>query len=394
LYLRLTEKKEILMKKEYEVVVAGGGIAGVAAAVAAARNNSRVCMIEKQCFPGGLATLGNVVVYLPLCDGMGRQVAGGLGEEFLKLSVAGQPDRIPECWRENGDKSLRLKNRYRARFNPASFMLALENLLVETGVDIFYDTKAVDIEKKGSRITAVAIHNKDGFSLIRCAVVVDATGDADICVFAGEETVSLDTNFGAGWFFYMDSGEIKLMPLADGYDPLGKVCEGKPQFSGCTAEGVNSHLLYSHGLVREKLESMKKETPGIYPLLLPSIPCFRMTRRLKGEIELNEDDERTRFPDTVGMTGDWRKAGPVYYIPFRALAGVKNKNLVTAGRCISADTAWDVTRAIPACAVTGEAAGTAASMLCSEKAESFYALDRKSLQKKLAKQNVILDLPV
>ena len=380
------------MKNKYDVVVVGGGVAGVSAAISAARNNASVCMIEKQCFPGGLATLGNVVIYLPLCDGMGRQIVGGLGEELLKLSVIEQPERIPQCWRENKDNSLRSKDRYRVRFNPASYMLELEKLLLKTGVDIFYDTKVVDVEKKEAEITGVQIHNKDGFSLLKCRCVVDASGDADICTYSGEETVSLNTNFGAGWFFYFDSGEVKLMPLADGYDPHGKISQSKPQFSGSTAEGVNSHLLYSHQLIRNKLETMKKENPNIYPILLPSMPCFRMTRRLKGKIELQERDDGKVFEDTIGMTGDWRKSGPVYSIPLRALIGVKNRNLITAGRCISADTLWDVTRAIPACVVTGEAAGTASAMLCNEKAESFSILDMKNLQKRLSKQNVILNL--
>lgn len=38
-------------------------------------------------------------------------------------------------------------------------------------------------------------------------------------------------------------------------------------------------------------------------------------------------------------------------------------NLLAAGRDIStSDAMWDVTRVIPACAVTGEAAGTAAAL--------------------------------
>lgn len=39
------------------------------------------------------------------------------------------------------------------------------------------------------------------------------------------------------------------------------------------------------------------------------------------------------------------------------------KNLLTAGRCISVtDAMWDISRVIPCCAVTGEAAGVAASV--------------------------------
>ena len=71
----------------YDVVVAGGGIAGVAAAVAAARAGASVCLLDKESALGGLATLGNVITWLPICDGRGRQVIGGLGEELLRLSV-------------------------------------------------------------------------------------------------------------------------------------------------------------------------------------------------------------------------------------------------------------------------------------------------------------------
>ena len=57
-----------------DVRVAGGGVAGVAAAVAAARNGSKIILVEKNCLIGGLATLGLITYYLPLCDGMGNQV--------------------------------------------------------------------------------------------------------------------------------------------------------------------------------------------------------------------------------------------------------------------------------------------------------------------------------
>ncbi len=116
-----------------------------------------------------------------------------------------------------------------------------------------------------------------------------------------------------------------------------------------------------------------------------------MTRRLKGLIELEESHEGFIFKDTVGMAGDWRRPGPVYYIPFSALYCVKTKNLITAGRCISSNTAWDITRAIPVCALTGEIAGTSSALLCRAKCKKFASLDIKKLQQTLKNQGVKVD---
>ena len=72
--------KSLPVTGEYDVVVAGGGIAGVAAALAAKRNGAKVLLIEKQFLVGGLATLGLITIYLPLCDGEGKQVSFGIAE--------------------------------------------------------------------------------------------------------------------------------------------------------------------------------------------------------------------------------------------------------------------------------------------------------------------------
>ncbi|HRV24195.1 MAG TPA: FAD-dependent oxidoreductase, partial [Sphaerochaeta sp.] len=77
----------IIMAAEYDVVVIGGGIAGCAAALASRRKDKKVLLLEKLTVLGGLATTGHIVIYLPLDDGYGRQVIGGIGEEFLKLSM-------------------------------------------------------------------------------------------------------------------------------------------------------------------------------------------------------------------------------------------------------------------------------------------------------------------
>lgn len=62
------------------------------------------------------------------------------------------------------------------------------------------------------------------------------------------------------------------------------------------------------------------------------------------------------------------------------------KNLIVAGRCTSVnETLWDVMRVIPCCAVTGQAAGTAAAMT-----DDFSTLDVSRLQEKLRQNGVVI----
>ena len=387
----------------YDVVVAGGGIAGVAAAVAAVRCGVSVCLLDKACALGGLATLGNVIVWLPLCDGRGRQVVGGLAEEMLKLSVAdlvrdnpaARFKGIPSCWLPGGDAQERRSVRYRVDFNPASYLLALEKLVTDAGVTVSYDTRLCALHRESDRVTHVIVENKSGRQAIACGTVVDATGDADVCHLAGEETESLDTNVLCGWFYRLQEDGLHLDQLSNAYSPYA-VAEGTtgPLFRGDDAEQVTAHILETRKLIREKLDRLRGEDPDrdIQIMTPPTIPCFRMTRRLVGAFSLGERHMHRWFDDAVGLTGDWRKRGPVYALPFRSLRGDRTHNLLVAGRCFSADTTvWDATRAIPTCAATGEAVGAAAALAVKDSGGDAHALSVRALQQHLRMQGVILD---
>ncbi|MBO5725782.1 MAG: FAD-dependent oxidoreductase, partial [Clostridia bacterium] len=65
-----------------DVLVCGGGCGGISAALAAARQGKKVTLLEKQFMLGGLGTAGLVTIYLPLCDGRGKQVSFGIAEEL------------------------------------------------------------------------------------------------------------------------------------------------------------------------------------------------------------------------------------------------------------------------------------------------------------------------
>ena len=185
-----------------EVLVAGGGIAGIAAAVAAARNGKRVILLEREYALGGMATLGLVTIYLPLCDGEGRQLVFGLGEELLKLSIEhGAETNYPSAWLDGGKEEERIKNRYMTQFNPHLFALRAEELLCSLGVTILYGTLACGVTVQDGRITSVIVENKSGRSAVMTESVIDCTGDADICHMQGRRTALHEGGNGlASWY--------------------------------------------------------------------------------------------------------------------------------------------------------------------------------------------------
>ncbi len=399
----LEPARELPVLGEFDVVVIGGGIAGVAAAVAAARRSVRVCLVERYCALGGLATLGNIAVWLPLCDGRGHQVIAGLAEELLKLSICDVRTESaaawflhpPACWQEGGDLKERSKKRYKASFNPAAFMLALESLVIDAGITLLYDTRFCAVQREARQLTHVIVENKSGRSALAAGVFIDATGDADVCFAAGEATESLDSNVLAGWFYTLADGHLTLHKLTEAYNVHGKMNGAKAPFlRGDDATELTAHLIWSRRLLLTRLADLRAQDPNhdVQPIMPATIANVRMTRRLVAELTVIEARAHHWFADTIGLSGDWHQPGPVYAIPFRALRGVNNTNLLAAGRCISASGyAWDTLRAIAPCVVTGEAAGTAAALAIQHGDGHISSLDIDQLQAQLRQQKVLLD---
>ena len=119
---------------------------------------------------------------------------------------------------------------------------------------------------------------------------------------------------------------------------------------------------------------------------IAAIPQVRMTRRIVGITELSEPNGPRHYPDSIGLIGNWKRPGPVYELPLSCLYGREVSNLITAGRCISTlDDMWDNTRVIPACAVTGEAAGLAAAL-----SNNFAQINIAELQHRLKARGIPL----
>ncbi|MEG0767453.1 MAG: FAD-dependent oxidoreductase, partial [Clostridia bacterium] len=132
----ITQTLTVPVQGHYSVLVAGAGVAGVAAAIAAARQGAKVLLLEKSTVPGGLATLGLIAIYLPLCDGKGRKLIGGIAEELLRESIRYGYGNLPACW-QDGSKTIQGGHeRYQTVFNTSAFVLAMDALLERAGVEV------------------------------------------------------------------------------------------------------------------------------------------------------------------------------------------------------------------------------------------------------------------
>ena len=408
-------ERKIDISASCDVLVAGGGIAGIAAAMAAARGGKKVTLIEREYALGGMATLGLVTIYLPLCDGEGTQLVYGIGEELLKLSIQhGAEANFPDVWINGGSLEERIKHRYITQFNAHLFALSAEKSLTELGVTILYGTLACAVKKDVNDekvISHVVVENKSGRSAIAVSSVIDCTGDADLCYLAGAKTALHEGGNGlASWYYFFTEGKVslKMFGLADvaqGSTPppdktssskgnsqykavLTQSLDKNVRFSGVDGIELSNAVIAAHNKMYEDILEHQLEDETYVPVTMSTIPLVRMSRRLCGVYTMDESENKKHMADSIGMTGDWRKRGPAFEIPFGTLRCDEVKNLLAAGRDISVtDAMWDITRVIPPCAVTGEAAGTAAAI-----GSDFTKISISELQERLVANNVILHI--
>lgn len=380
-----------------DVLVCGGGFAGISAALAAARQGKKVILAEKQYMLGGLGTAGLVTIYLPLCDGCGKQVSYGIAEELLRLSISmGVEGRYPDNWLDSDDASKRTNKdkRFEVQYNPQLFAILAEQLLNKNGVDILYGSYAVGVSKTDDKIDAVIIENKSGRQAIAVKSVVDATGDCDIAHFAEAPTETFQQgNILAAWYYSLGQKGYSLNKVGFADIPDEQKTEANKvqllvpkRFSGIDGAELSEMMQLSHSATLSSIIEKREADGTLIPTAIATIPQIRMTRRIVGEYTLDDTEAHKFFEDSIGMVSNWRKRGPVYEVPFSTLFSGKVKNLITAGRCTSVtDSMWDIMRVIPCCAVTGQAAGTAAAI-----SDDFSKLNINELQSILKSNGVVL----
>lgn len=396
----IEEKNEIRVAGEADIIVVGGGLAGISAAVAAARNGLSVIVIEKNCVLGGLATLGHVCVYMPLDDGLGHKIHGGLAEELLHVCIRYSYNTIPDCWKDGPAVAEKPDGRYQSIFNIPACIMALDEFLRDENVEVVFDTNFCSPIMEGSVCKGIIVENKSGRSAYLASMVVDASGDADVLFRAGADC-EIQKNIVSHWTYEVDVDKIRgekekgvlhnvkmrwfgLRPDADNSG------SEIPTFYGTTSEGVNGYLKLSRSLALDYLKQNQRE--GYAMLTLPYMPQFRMTRRLKGLKEM-EVVSRTHVESSIGcLIHCLESPEEVYEFPYEAIIDRRIENIAAAGRIVSAGgRGWEIVRFIPSCVLTGQAAGTAAA-LAIKAGCSLQNVDIAALQKNMAETGVMIHM--
>lgn len=389
------EARTLEVRGDYDVVVAGGGFAGVAAAVSAARQGARTLLIEREYTLGGLGTLGQIVVYEPICDGLGHQVCFGLAEELLKLSIRyGAQAEYPKYWLEGGTPEQRREKRYRTQFNPYVCAIALEQFLLSSGVKLLYGTAVCGLHVEDALAKALIVENKTGRYAFSCKAVIDVTGDANLYKMAGVDTaLHAGGNSLVGWHYVLRDqhnqirkyGRVRVKEHDCAKSDAEKAAEAK-RYAAVDAEEITEMMIDSHRFVLEDFLKHGGVSETYDLTSIATIPQVRMTRRICGAYTMDVSQVHMTFDDSVGMYGNWRQKEDIFEVPFRTLYNGKIRNMLTAGRSISVtDALWDLSRVIPVCAVTGEAAGIAAAI-----SDDFPNLDVADIQKALRRRGVPL----
>ncbi len=398
-------ESKVPVYKTADVVVVGGGIAGISAALAAARLGQKVVLIEKSAALGGLATLGHVCIYLPLDDGVGNRVFGGLAEELLYTTIRYGYNSKPDCWQRGVSRLEAPAGRYQTHFNIPAAIFAFDELCEEENVETVFDVVFSEPVMEGNAVTGIICESKQGRIAFLAKQFVDASGDADLLYRAGAKTSSKDS-ICSHWAY-----ELECSAMQKGIETHGDILHALrlrwlgakphdgdnvypvPAFQGTTVDGVNGYLKTSRKLGLDYLKQNQRKDYAM--ITLPTIPQFRTSRHIVGSSTLTypEDADRCRA-DSVGIVSCGLKAcSPVFEYPYGGLIDETVSNVYAAGRIVACDEkmGWEMMRLIPACAFTGEAAGTAAALAASRNA-SAQTLDVQLLQHTLAQNGITLHL--
>lgn len=173
----LCKKEKKMAEKKYDVLIVGGGISGAAAGIAAARMGADCLLVEQYGFLGGMLTAGGVGPMMTFHAGSLQVVRGICEEVVARMKQKGQsPGHIPDSTGYTYSVT---------PFDAEGMKETLEEMYLEAGGRLLYHTAAAGVTCRGNRLQEITVANKAGLSRLRADIWIDATGDGDLCQWAG-----------------------------------------------------------------------------------------------------------------------------------------------------------------------------------------------------------------
>jgi hypothetical protein len=431
----LVPATDVPVALDADIVVVGGGSAGTAAAVSAARAGLRTVLVEESPFLGGMSTGGCVGTF---CGFYYREVGG----ELVRL-VGGFAAEVM-------DRLLAERQCY----GPVPFKTTAAVPYVPWGVKRLYDrlvqgepnlhvrfyARMTGAVVRDGAIEAVTLATRAGTVAVRAPYFVDASGDAALARAAGAPCERGERPQYPSMMFYMQHVDLEralpaLFDLPDLLErhyasdglprrsgnviPTGRpgevlVAMSRVAIDGRAIDGADdAELTRGEMLGREQAERcatfLSAHMPGFADAFLSDTAPrlgLRETRRLCGAYALKEDDVLggRKFDDGIGRAAwpielhvdegrtEWRflDDGLWYTIPYRMLVPPTVRNLLVAGRCVSATReAFASVRVIGPCMAEGQAAALAVAEALPH-ATALAAVDVDAVRARLARAGVPL----
>ena len=353
--------------ESYDIIVCGAGSAGFCAAVAAARLGAKTALVEKYNTPGGILTvLGNNSIdqfnnpFIP----DKKMVITGIGWELvLRLHKEGYA-RIPDM-----NAPRRNHEQYGVKVNPVAAAKVMDDMLIESGVSLYYGQSAVDAETVDGRIRSIRIATKSGLKRLTAKIFIDCTGDGDLAAFAGAEFAAGNGN---GVF---QPGTLRFYPAVDAEDKILNYGDNRNHvpINVTDSDSITRSEIASRKIIFEQMQKGER-IMSVAPAVAP-----REGRRIMGRSVMNVEDYCAGkiFEDSVCYSYwfvDIHREGQAAYIqyithehtPTIRLSAMISKdlpNLMMAGRCVSSDRETNSSLRVKAsCMAMGQAAGTAAAI--------------------------------